>query len=418
MRRRSLLALAFLPAVAYGQRPDSTAAAAIRDSVLRANSHRGTFSSGELKGGAATFLLREAGSSQFVLIGERHDIKEIPEIAGWLLDRLHRESGFNHLATENGAIVTDLAFQGSRASSVDSILAYATRYPNAFEFGSDQDLTLVGRARSTLSTSGKSVWGLDQEFGASNLLDRLRKLPAPPAARHAVDSLYALASTAEHLRFDAGGIHWLAEQTSPTTFRDVLRLYGPKPDAEARRILEQLQESSRLYDLNRRGSKGEPVGFTANDDREQLMRRNFVRDYDEAVAHGEKRPRVFVKMGQAHAGRGQSPFGPFSVGDLIYNMATANGTRSFHVAILAHNSKADSTAPSLWQWADMRPLADATPVDGITVIDLRPIRPLLYSRRLDPVGADLRRVIYAFDAIVLVGGAHNATYDLTRRAPH
>jgi hypothetical protein len=388
-----------------------------RDSVLRANFHRGLFTSDKLTGEAADFLIREAAASQFVVVGERHDIKEIPQFVGWLLDQLHGRSGFNHLATENGALVTEEAFRGPAAFSVDTIAAYVRRYPNAFEFSSDQDVILTGKARSLLSVVKTPLWGLDQEFGAANLLARLRVLPAPAAARRAIDSLYELAYSAEHLRLNDGGVHWLAVDASPTMFSNASRLYGPSPNPEARRILEQLQESARLYDLNRRSSNGEPVGFIANDDREQLMRRNFVRHYHDAVAGGESLPRVVVKMGQAHAGRGQSPFGPFTVGDLIYNMAAANGTKSFHLAVLAHNARADSTSPSLWKWTDMRPLADVAPTDGVTVIDLRPLRPLLYSNRIGNVGADLRRLIYGFDAIILMGGATAATYDLTRHRP-
>ena len=396
------------------QKPDSAAFLRTRDSALKANSRRAELTvNGTLTGPGAEFLLRETSASQFTVIGERHGIREIPQVAGWLLDALRRNSGYSHLATENGALVTEVALRGPLRTSVDAVLAFAAKYPSAFEFNSDQDLTLVGEARAMIS-KGRAVWGLDQEFGAVFLLDRLRASPAPPAARRMLDSLWRAASSAESRRYDNGGRHWIAVDSRPEAFTRLRSQYGTRVTPDIRRVLEALETSAHLYDLNRRAGLREPVGFDANNEREELMKQNFVKFYDEAKSGGEKQPRVLLKMGQAHAGRGQSPFGPFTVGNLVANMATANGTKSFHVVMLAHNARADSTAPSLWKWPDMRPLAENAPARGITIIDLRPLRNLLHAGRLGQIDPDLRRTIYAFDAVMLIGGASNATELLTK----
>jgi hypothetical protein len=230
-----------------------------------------------------------------------------------------------------------------------------------------------------------------------------------------MDSLYNADRVAESTSLSRGGRHWLAVDANPGMFRRLRDMYGARASREQKDILASLEESARIYELNRMASGGQIVGFTANDDRELFMKRNFARFYREAQKSGEPNPKVILKMGQAHLYRGQSPFGPFTVGNLVSDIALANGSSSFHIAVLAHNAPADTLAPSLWKWPDMLPIARVTPTSGITVIDLRPLRRFLYSNKLGKIDPDLRRAIYGYDAMMLIGGARDATEVLTGR---
>lgn len=408
-----LVALVSLRLVPAGAQADTAAAIRLRDSLITANSYRATFADGKFEGPAHDFIVREAAKAQFVAIGERHEIREIPEITLALLRELSGRYGFNHLATENGEQAIRLIPPHTRASARDSVVAYAARYPDAFEFSDDQDLELVGRAAAILRKSNSPVWGLDQEFGALHLIDRLRNLGVPAPARTFVDSIYDAVRVAELKSVTHGGRHWMALDASPGLFRRLRDLYGATVGREQNEIFTSLEESARIYELNRMASSGQPVGFTANNDREQFMKRNFARFYRDAQKSGEANPKVILKMGQAHLGRGQSPFGPYAVGNLVSELALANGSTSFHIAVLAHNAPADTLAPSLWQWTDMLPIARVTPTSGITVIDLRPLRRFLYSNKVGKIDPDLRRTIYGYDAMMLIGGAKDATETLT-----
>src|SRR5215468_4386626 len=108
----------------------------------------------------------------------------------------------------------------------------------AFEFGSDQDLELLDSARVVLGGNSNAVWGVDQEFGARHLLDRLRALGVPPAARRLCDSLSAVVNQAEAHALSAGGQHWMSSQAQPESFARLRALWGPHPSAEVREILE------------------------------------------------------------------------------------------------------------------------------------------------------------------------------------
>ena len=379
------------------------------DSLLRSNALPMRMTPGGLDGPGHDALLRAISGAQFVAVGERHGIREIPELVGVLLRELHARAGFRTLATENGERVTRMALAGTRASAT----RFAKRYPMAFEFGSVQDLALLVSARVILGGGASAVWGIDQEFGARHLLDRLRALGAPAPARALLDSLSSVANVAEARALDQGGRLWLATEAQPESFARLRQLYGRAPSAEVREILSSLEASARVYRYNRLSSQGQLTGFLANDEREEMMKRAFAKAY-EAAARGGVRPKILVKMGSAHLGRGQSPFGPFTVGMFLSDLAIANGSHSVHLIVLAHNAPADSTAPSLWAWKAMRPLALAAPTTGMTLFDLAPLRPFLYSSRLGAVEADLRRTIFGYDYALLIGGAADATVTATR----
>ena len=404
----SVIALAAAPAGTLGaQVPESATlerGAAVLDSLLRAGSSHLSMAKGRLEGPGAVLLLAAAKGAQFVAVGEQHDVREIPLFVRLLFAALQQRERFAYLATENGSITVE-AMLAARAAPV-----FAKRYPAALEFDSDQDLELYDSVAARLHHAPRSIWGVDQEFGALYLLDRLRALNATGQARRALDSLRAIVLVAEAERFDRGGQHWLAVGSRPEMFQRLRAIIAPRAGSESDRILQALETSSRLYDYNVRADRGELTGFASNNEREEYMKRQFVAQYREAMRRDGQTPKALVRMGSAHLARGQSPYGPFALGNLLAELATINGRGFVNVLVLAHNPPADSsTAPNIWDWPDMRPLANAASPTEITLIDLRPIRPWLYARRLGNVGPDLRRNIYGYDFALLIGNASKAT---------
>jgi hypothetical protein len=315
---------------------------------------------------------------------------------------LGRDFGFTYLAMENGPIATRYA-HGSR----DSLIAFVRAFPNALAMATDEDLELQASAATVLG-GPEPVWGLDQEFGALHVLRRLQQL-APRGSAPLLDSLVSAVAASEGRRFNRGGRHWLALDSRAETFERVRAELEACCGGTAGPLLAALGESARLYALNRSARGTPPTGFDANNDREELMKRTFVRFYREAERRDRRAPKVLVKMGTAHLGRGQSPFSPFALGNFLGEFATENGARYVNIIALAHNPAADTLAPSLWRWADLRPLAAAAPVDRYTLVDLRPLRAYAHARRLGTLLPDLRRTIFAYDFALLMGGARPAT---------
>lgn len=53
----------------------------------------------------------------------------------------------------------------------------------------------------------------------------------------------------------------------------------------------------------------------------------------------------------------------------------------------------------------MTPLISAAYPNAFTLIDLRPIRPLVFGRRHKALDADLVRTIHGFDALLVMSGS-------------
>ncbi|NOT09807.1 MAG: hypothetical protein HOP28_16565 [Gemmatimonadales bacterium] len=395
----------------HAQTPrDSATGANTLDSLLRVHSHAVSQRGGTFTGPGVEFLLGQLRDAQFVALGERHGIAEIPQFAGWLLDTLARRHGFRFLAAENGPATLEVLRRKGATRRHDSLQAFVRRYPNALEFGGDEDLALYARAGGRLEPLGGGLWFLDQEFGALHLLESLRGRPGVTGERaRLLDSLMSTMRVDESKAIDVGR-HWMGVASQPTPFARAASQFAAAGDTAGASVLRMLAESARLYDLNRRAGAGEPTGFDANNDREELMKRTFSAFYRRAAR--TQLPRAIVKLGSAHLNRGQGPFGPFTVGNLLSELAIANGLRSYHVMVLAHNARADSLAPSLWGWAAMRPIALAAPTTSAVLIDLRPLRAYAYAGRLGPLLPDLRRTIYGYDAMLVLGGAHEGREDI------
>ena len=91
-----------------------------------------------------------------------------------------------------------------------------------------------------------------------------------------------------------------------------------------------LEQSAHVYELYRRATMGQLTGLQSNVDREVLIKAAFMRHYRAMQAAGIATPIVMLTMGQAHLGRGQGPFGPFTVGNMISEFAMTNGMRPLH----------------------------------------------------------------------------------------
>jgi hypothetical protein len=384
---------------------DSSGGARTLDSLLRSNSRMIRRDGDRFSGPGVAFMLSQISTVQFVAIGERHGIAEIPAFVGWLLDTLSSGYGFRYLALENGSATLRTLSKRALVHNRDSLRAYAREHPQALEFGDDEDLALYSHASALLEPKGGGLWFIDQEFGASHLLadllasDRLRG-----PARELVDSLLHVSRADERLAIEDSR-HWLALSAREESFARAARLTAVPV---YKRVLTELATSARLFDLNRRSRAGELTGFASNDDRESLMKSNLISAYEQARRVAPL-PKAVVKLGSAHLGRGQGPFGPFTVGQFLSDLATLNKLRSLHIMILAHNVDADSLTPNLWSWTALGPIAKIADPRGITLIDMSPLRPYAYSNRLGPIGADLRRLVYGYDAVLIIGGARFAS---------
>src|SRR5437764_7390724 len=137
--------------------------------VLRASSSEMQMRGGHLVGAGADSLAAQARANQFLLVGEDHGIREVPEFVGALFE-LAKPAGYRHLGVEVGPFTArfleDMMRTPGSQRDLDDFLARHTPYSIPFFFWREE-AQMLERVVRTLAGEKNVVWGLDQEFMAS-----------------------------------------------------------------------------------------------------------------------------------------------------------------------------------------------------------------------------------------------------------
>ncbi|HUQ81018.1 MAG TPA: hypothetical protein VM076_07775 [Gemmatimonadaceae bacterium] len=384
-------------------------AESLLDSLVRANARSLSLERGHLSGPGAEWLLAEAGRAQFVAVGEEHNVVEIPEAVTALLTDLQPRAGYRYVALEQDPVAMRAASIPPMRGRLDSLTAYARRYPHAFTFISDQELAMVSDVGRITGGKGNPVWGLDQSFGASHALDRLAAVSArAPAEAVALLRAYRdTASVKEKVR-DLEKYHYMAAAKSEdfTRLGEALRV---RPGSEPAFIIENLVLSDRVY-RRYRDRQSYLNGF----EREELMKQRFMDEYRRAEVADGRPPKVILKFGHWHLYRGVGPSNLQTLGNFVSELARAHGAQSLHISV--HSNNAAGGFRSLATWPDSFPdplIARSLPTDRWTIVDLRPLR-MSYRQISAALRPDQRdqfaRLVFGFDVALYVGGMRPATY--------
>jgi hypothetical protein len=155
-------------------------------------------------------------------------------------------------------------------------------------------------------------------------------------------------------------------------------------------------------------------GWASNARRAAFMRSNFLRKWREA-ASGDRKPRVFLKLGASHLVRGRSMTEVYDLGSLLPELAALEGSKTFQLLVLpGKGTRVAVFDPTKMRFAPGEPkdsymegldaiIEQAAP-DTFTLIDLRPLRPLL-SRQRDGLSQELMRVVHGYDAVLVMSGS-------------
>jgi hypothetical protein len=121
--------------------------------------------------------------------------------------------------------------------------------------------------------------------------------------------------------------------------------------------------------------------------REERMKHLFVLEYRAAEAHGEHNLKVLLKLGH-------------SLGDLVTEFATANGTDAYTVGVYLRGLWRDVKTQQ-----GLRPVELATDPNAWTIIDFRSLRPGVAAGQFGMLNAKLLVQINGFVAALIPGGA-------------
>ena len=362
------------------------------------------------------WLVKEASTARFTLIGEEHGVAETARFSAALYHAL-RGSGYSRVAVELSPPIAEDVEAAARRNGLKGI-EDLLKTPGLFTFyNMREEAKFVADVVNAAPKNEKVLWGLDREiFSDRYLISRLEP-KVPQRAREAFDRLRQASANAwkknEQTR-NPDDMFILAEDPSLVA---AVRAGWPNPDRESELIMRTLEESLAIETAERGGGM-----WPYMQSRTQWMRSNLTALL--RADQGRKAsPKILMRFGYSHSIRGANYVNVFDLGALADEAAALTGDRAFHILVLpgpdsrqaVPGDKRSFRSIATADYDDfgagdgrltrVLPRADAT---GHEVIDLRPLRPLA-MRGLESWNPDIVRTIYGYDAAVIWKGARAST---------
>ncbi len=425
MHRRDILSAAgaalLAGAASTAARAQSAAAAApapapsIEDRLVtraRETRHALAFDGRQFSGPGWDLLVEEGRKAKFFMLGEEHGLAENAHLAAQLVETL-APLGYNRMAVEISPPMAQEVGAALDRGGLDGLKRfYAQTGAYVAFYTMAEEALFLARARKALPKGEDALWGLDYEVGGDRrLISRLKTAPKPPAARGPMTALIS-ASIAAWSDYQAS--HDPSKLFSfagdPRLVRDLMAAW-PDPDPQSGWILDVLLGTLETNNLWLAGKEIE-----SNQRRAELMRANWTR-YWKALGPKAKSTRAFFKFGASHLVRGRNMSEVFDMGSLIHETAALEGKSSFNIFVVGgQGGMSAQFNPVAWRY-EAGPVSDAADSNlgfltdqalpqGFTVIDLRPLRPILTHARVARSDPRWSQVIHGFDALVVMPGSH------------
>lgn len=407
-----VIALSVQVSLAGSAAAQTRSATPLLDSIVAANARPIVLRNGRVEGPGADLLFAEASRSQFFVIGEEHNVVEIPELTSALFRQLQETAGYHYMALEQDPVTMQMASTAPARGNLDSLVAISRRYPHAFTFVSDQELRMIADVGAASLGHGDPIWGLDQSFGVTHALDLLLATGGRrvPAAVLDLVHIYRDSSALKERVRNLSKYHYMSASKTED-FARLAAAYHPDSGSEAAFILDNLVRSDGIFRAYR-----EARYYDNGYDREELMKQLFMDRYRRAQSADGSPPKVIIKMGHWHVYRGTGPSNLQTLGNFASELARSNGSGAFHVSI--HGNNPAGGFRTLKSWPDSLPdpiLASRLPTDEWMLVDLRPLREN-FGRISRELRGDQRgqfiKLVYGFDAALYIGGMRPATYVL------
>ena len=335
--------------------------------------------------GAGSRILADAVTrARYVMIGEDHLSREIPQFATGIC-RIMAPAGLRTFAVESGPEVADMVNgELRRPDRSDRIAAFLRAHPHAVAFQDSRDESDMAAQCAQMAGAQFRLWGLDQEFLGSGgyLLERMLAANPGPHARGAIEALLAFDRTSSAKALASRSIVDLfLIQVTDRQMADAAAAIAQDGGERVRALFDGLAETRAIYlgqDFN---------GFSSNGQRARLMKRTLLRYLDAGPQPGP----ILFKFGAVHAAKGFNALGQRDLGNFVAERADGEGTSSLHIAVYGARGvrafydevgRAPKTAPFvLTDDPDFAWLAPVVPAQGSsgkqrdwTLLDLRALR--------------------------------------------
>jgi hypothetical protein len=354
------------------------------------------------------WLVREARSARFTLVGEEHGVAQTAELSAALFHSL-RGSGYSRIALELSPVIATDVEAAARRHGLKGIVDLLTT-PGAFTFYNlHEEAKFIADVIKAAPTNERVLWGLDREIFSDRYLISRLEARVPQRAREAFTRLKQASANA-WARFEQtrnpDDMFILAEEPALVS---AVRAAWPDPDHESDAIMRTLEESLAIETAERTGGM-----WPYMQGRTKWTRDNFAAMLKEESAR-KTPPKVMMKFGLNHMIRGANYVNVFDLGTMADEVAALTGERAFHILVLPgpgsrqavpgqgrsfrsiSTDDYDDLGSGDRRLTRVLPNANAT---GHEVIDLRALRPLS-MRGLEGWNPDVIKTIHGFDAAVI-----------------
>ncbi|HSR67026.1 MAG TPA: hypothetical protein VLU25_03715 [Acidobacteriota bacterium] len=355
-----------------------------------------------LSGAGGEFLFKQAAQARIVVIGEAHLTREIPRLAQALALSL-RPHGYGVLAIETGPSGAELLTEElTGAEDLTPLKETLHRFPLTLPFFNKvEEAELVRRSLA----QGYQVWGLDQEFLASDryLLDRLLELAPDEEAAAYVRELQALAME--------GAQAYIATQSADNVFYNAatpeqfeqLRSKMSGAGEEAAKIVDEMEATAHIYRLFRSGKN-----YQSNYDRIRLMKQHLNEGF-RLIYQGVDTPRILMKFGSVHGARGYSALNQLDIGNQAAELAALMGGDSLHLQVIGARYDREGQVIEVGQRAPhLKVFFDNLLESQLTVFDLRPLRPYFHRKSNRQGYEQLNDLVWGYDLLAVYPTLHSA----------
>jgi hypothetical protein len=359
---------------------------------------------GAFGGSGAAILAQAVSGARYVLIGEDHLTREIPQFTADLC-RLMAPKGLAALAVEIGPQAAEVVETNlRRPDRRERIGAFMLAHPDAMAFQNGSDESDMAAACAQAAGPGFRLWGLDQEFfgAAGNLIERMAAADPGPMARAAIARLASAerSATAAALRSGSPG-QLLIYTVTDQQLDDARAAIASDGGAQVRALFAAFEETRAIY-LSQNTNP-----YASNGARAGLMKRTLL-DY---LTRAPAPARVLFKFGDAHMRKGINGLGQRDLGNFVAERADGEGVPSLHLLVVGmrgthalyngvgrqvrHEPFVLTDDPDFAWLRDAVPAKEAT--NDWTLLDLRPLR----VKPPRDLPAAWKRVIDGFDMVVV-----------------
>lgn len=366
---------------------------AASDELLRGHTYELTHEV-NLNGPGLEFLLQETRDAQFVLVGEPHNTDQVNQFVGMLFRELHDKYGFDHLVTEQDALIMDRLAETPARGQLDAVRSLVRRHPDALHYSTDAELELLASI-GRLSRAPRPLWGVDRIHDAALALESLLE------ATHSPDIRRQISDVLRDIRRPGASWHIRAQGERFDSLISSLKYQPETPTAQLLHAIRVSREDHVAYQIKH--EPGDPWGFLANERREELMKTRFIEHYRQELTRVDPLPRAIAKLGHWHVMRGHGPGSVPTLGSFLVDVARFNGMSAISISIQLVN-KPDRHW-SITDYPEYDAITGAADSEKWVLVDLRPLRGYIHSGFLT-VSKEARETIFGFDLLLLLGGTN------------